>query len=109
MEIYLKQDFFRSAFANDLPIKRANMLWATQRPITFSALTEPSVGAAWESVPSWFAVGMRDRIVPPAVQIWMAERAGSTIRQVGAGHLSPVSAPSAVTAIIDEAATDAVE
>jgi pimeloyl-ACP methyl ester carboxylesterase len=105
VEIYLKQDIFRTAFASDLPTRRADMLWATQRPITFSALHEPSAAPAWASVPSWYAVGDRDLILPPAAQAAMAQRAGSATRTVRAGHLSHVSRPGAVTAIIDEAAT----
>jgi pimeloyl-ACP methyl ester carboxylesterase len=104
VEIYLKQDFFRTAFASDLPTRRADALWASQRPVTGSALNEPASAPAWKSLPSWYALGERDRIIPPATQRAMAERAGSTVVRVRAGHLSLVSRPRAVAAVILEAA-----
>jgi len=104
VEIYLKKDIFRTAFASDLPEHRADVLWASQRPITASALHEPAGVPAWQSVPSWYALGTRDMIIPPSAQQAMADRAGSTVVRVRAGHLSPVSRPGAVTDVIEEAA-----
>jgi pimeloyl-ACP methyl ester carboxylesterase len=109
VEIYLKQKIFRTAFANDLSTKRADVLWAAQRPVTGSALHEPSAAPAWQSLPSWYALGTRDRIIPPATQQAMAMRAGSTVVRVRAGHLSHVSRPGAVAAVIEEAAQTTAE
>jgi pimeloyl-ACP methyl ester carboxylesterase len=108
VEIYLKKNIFRTAFANDLPTRSADVLWATQRPITGSALGEPSAAPAWRSLPSWYVLGTHDRIIPPATQLAMATRAGSTVVRVDAGHLSPVSRPGAVAAVIEQAARSAV-
>jgi pimeloyl-ACP methyl ester carboxylesterase len=40
-------------------------------------------------------VGTEDRIIPPDVQRRMAQRAGATITEVGASHVSMVSKPQA--------------
>jgi len=40
-------------------------------------------------------VGTEDRIIPPDAQRRMAERAGATITEVGASHVSMVSHPQA--------------
>ena len=105
VELYLKQHIFRSAFASDLPQHRADALWATQRPVSGSAGNEPSAAPAWTSLPSWYALGTRDLVIPPDAQRVMAERAGSTVVEVRAGHLSPVSRPAAVAKVIETAAS----
>ena len=40
-------------------------------------------------------VGTEDRVIPPATQRRMAERAGSTITEVAGSHVSMVSHPAA--------------
>jgi pimeloyl-ACP methyl ester carboxylesterase len=56
-----------------------------------------SVSPLWKQVPSWFLVGENDRIIPPAVQHYMADRAGAsrTVEIPGASHAAPVSQPDA--------------
>jgi len=63
---------------------------------------------AWKTKPSWYLLGTRDKIITPTAQKFMAERAGSMIVSVKAGHLSLVSHPGAVTDLIVRAvrATD---
>ena len=68
---------------------------ASQRPITLGANTAPTQTAAWKTIPSWAVVGTEDHVIPPATQRRMAERAGSTITEVAASHVSMVSRPAA--------------
>jgi pimeloyl-ACP methyl ester carboxylesterase len=58
-------------------------------------------------IPSWFLIGTLDRIIPPAEQEFMAERAGSHIVRVKASHLSMVSRPQDVASLILNAARSA--
>ena len=104
VDLYVKQSVFPDAFANDLPAKKAAVLAATQRPVAFSALVTPSGVPAWQTIPSWDLVGTIDNVIPPAEQMFMAERAGAQITQVRASHLPMVSQPDAVTEIVLEAA-----
>jgi pimeloyl-ACP methyl ester carboxylesterase len=104
VDLYVKSTVFPDAFANDLPAKRGAVLAASQRPLTVSAAAEPSGPPAWETLPSWYLVGTRDNVLPPAQQRAMAERAGSTTVAVKAGHLSMLSRPGAVTDLIVAAA-----
>jgi len=104
VDLYIKQSVFPDAFANDLPAKKAAILAATQRPVAFSALVTPSGVPAWQTIPSWDLVGTIDNVIPPAEQMFMAERAGAQITQVRASHLPMVSQPDAVTKIVREAA-----
>ena len=44
---------------------------------------------------SWAVIGTEDRVIPPATQRSMAERAGSIITEVPGSHVSMVSHPAA--------------
>ena len=76
---------------------------ATQRPLAASALGATFGPPAWKTIPSWAVIGTEDRVIPPANQTFMANRAGARITTVDAGHLSLISQPSVVTRVILEA------
>jgi pimeloyl-ACP methyl ester carboxylesterase len=106
-DLAIAQERFHEQFAADLPAERAARMAATQRPITREALLEPS-GARplWREVPSWFLFGEEDRIIPKALQHFMAERARAhrTTEIPGASHAVPVAHPGATAHLILEAA-----
>jgi pimeloyl-ACP methyl ester carboxylesterase len=106
-DLYIRQDRFPRQFAADVPPARAALMAVTQRPITQAALADPSGAPAWRSIPSWFVFGSADRNTPPAVHLFMAERARArrTVDITGASHAVPVSHPAAVADLIIEAAT----
>ena len=104
VDLYVKQKLFTTAFANDLPIRQARVLAAAQRPVAFSALATPSGTPAWKTIPSWYFVGTRDHVLPPAEQLFMARRANATTVEVPASHLAMVSHPAAVARLILAAA-----
>ncbi|WP_213816855.1 alpha/beta fold hydrolase [Glaciihabitans sp. dw_435] len=107
LEAFLKPDTVHTAFAQDLPEVDRLLIAARQRPITLSANTAPSAAPSWKGRPSWAVVGTEDKVIPPAVLRSMAERAGATITEVAASHVSMVSHPEvAIAAIL--AAVDAV-
>jgi pimeloyl-ACP methyl ester carboxylesterase len=103
-DVYLKNSTFLTAFANGLPADQAAVLAVSQRPITLGALNEPSGVPAWRTIPSWYLIGTKDRVVPPTAQRAMAETAGSAISEFTAGHLGLVSDPTSVTRVIERAA-----
>jgi pimeloyl-ACP methyl ester carboxylesterase len=103
-DVYLKPEVVVDSFAPDLPKRTALALAATQRPIAFSAGLEPSGVPAWKTIPSWYLIGTEDRIIPPAQQRFMAERAGAQIVEVRASHVSLISKPNAVERLIVAAA-----
>jgi pimeloyl-ACP methyl ester carboxylesterase len=104
VDLYIKTTLFPNLFAGGLPAATSSELAAAQRPITLSALTEPSVTAAWKTLPSWYLVGTNDQILPPALQLTMAQRANSHIVQIHAPHLAMLAKPDAVTDLIATAA-----
>src|SRR4051795_10123299 len=78
-EGFLKPDTVHASFAQDLPEADRWLIAAGQRPITLGANTAPSGPASWKSVKNWAVIGTEDRVIPPALQRSMAERAGATI------------------------------
>jgi pimeloyl-ACP methyl ester carboxylesterase len=103
-DFYITKALFPSAFANDLPASRGRVLAATQRPITYGALAEPSGAPAWKSIPSWYEVGTKDKVIPAAAQRAMAATIKAHVRTAPTGHLPMVSRPGEVTDTIESAA-----
>ena len=104
IDLYIKAEVFREAFAGDLPRKTTNLMQATQRPFSVAAFTEVSGEPAWKTVPSWYLVATSDHAIPPATQRFMAERAGSMTASVRASHVPMMSQPQATTRLILQAA-----
>jgi pimeloyl-ACP methyl ester carboxylesterase len=106
VEAFLKADTVHRYFAQDLPEADRSLIVASQRPITLSANITPSAAPAWKSIPSWAVVGTQDLTIPADTQRRMAERAGATITEVDASHVSMVSHPQvAIDAILAAAAS----
>jgi pimeloyl-ACP methyl ester carboxylesterase len=106
-DLYVARDPFHDIFCADVPAPQAGLMAATQRPATQEALVEPSgERPLWKSVPSWFLIGEDDRIIPAALQHYMAERARAhrTVEIPGASHVALVSHPRATAHMILEAA-----
>jgi len=94
-EAFLKPETVHQFFAQDLPEADRWLIAAGQRPITLAANTTGSMTSAWKTLPSWTVVGTEDRIIPPDTQRRMAARAGATVTEVAASHVSMVSQPQA--------------
>ena len=95
---------FRSVFAQDVTRERAAAMAAGQHPAALPAGSQPSGPPAWKRIPSWFLVASRDRVIPPAVERFMAARAGSHKVEVSASHAAHVSQPGATTDLVIAAA-----
>ncbi|WP_209305797.1 alpha/beta fold hydrolase [Mycobacterium sp. PS03-16] len=106
-DLYIRQDEFRRVFAADVPPDVADLMAATQRPITAAALAEPASKAAWKTIPSWNMVTTGDLAIPAESMRFMGERAGATNSEIDASHAVTVSQPDAVADLIKEAANAA--
>ncbi len=106
-DFYIAPDSFHEVFCADVSALQAARMAVTQRPATQEALTEPSgERPLWKEVPSWFLIGEEDRVVPAALQRYMATRARAerTVAIEGASHAIAVSRPDATVHPILEAA-----
>src|ERR1700734_3161773 len=103
-DAYIKQSLFPSCIANGLPRSEADVLAATQEPLSTIALNQKSGVPAWKTIPSWAVIGTADHAIPPAELTIMAKAAGARITMVpGAPHVSMISNPGVVTDVILEA------
>jgi pimeloyl-ACP methyl ester carboxylesterase len=68
---------YRADFAGDLNPKLAAAFAAAQQPFNFPVFFEQAGPTA--TLPSWYALSGEDRMIVPALQRFMAERAGATI------------------------------
>jgi pimeloyl-ACP methyl ester carboxylesterase len=103
-ELYLKENIFIHNFAGDLPRSQAKLLWASERGASTAAFNTPSTAAAWKTIPSWYLISTGDQIITPASEFAMARRAHSHITVFrGGSHLTLISHPNAVTAVITSA------
>ena len=106
-EAFLKPDTVHNSFAQDLPEADRWTIVAQQRPASFVANVTPSGPPAWKTIPSWAVLGTEDRVIPIATKRRMAERAGSTVTEVDASHVSMISHPDVTLAAI-QAAVDSI-
>jgi pimeloyl-ACP methyl ester carboxylesterase len=105
-DLYIVSDRFHELFCADAPEAQATRMAVCQRPATQEALVEPcGERPLWKQLPACFFIGESDRIIPPAVQRYMAERAGAhrTVEIPGASHGATVSRPGAIAELIIEA------
>ena len=107
VDTYIKPSLVPDCFASGLPASQASVIAAIQRPLAASTLFEPSGTPAWKTVPSWDVIGTADKVLSPAEQLFMAQRAGAHVTDVNAGHLSMIADPEAVARVIEQAAQSA--
>jgi pimeloyl-ACP methyl ester carboxylesterase len=100
VDVYLRQDAFRSVFAQDVPAPEAAVMAATQRPLAYAAGAGATTAAAWSTIPSWALVATQDRTITPDQERSMARRAGATIVEVPSSHVAMISHPREVTDLI---------
>jgi pimeloyl-ACP methyl ester carboxylesterase len=107
VDLLLKKDIFLNYFASDLPREQAAHLWATQHATSTAALKTPNTVAAWKDLPSWAFISTGDQIITPAAKESMAQRAHAHVTEFqGGSHLTLISHPDAVTAVIEAAAEE---
>ena len=104
VDTYLLPSVVAADFAPDVSPAEQALLTATQSPTSLAALGEQSTEPAWKTIPSWDVIGRQDKIIPEAAQLMMAHRAGSHITEINSSHVSLISHPAEVAAVILEAA-----
>jgi pimeloyl-ACP methyl ester carboxylesterase len=101
--LFLDRDKFHASFAADVPADLAAFMADSQVPWSVDALGGQVTDPAWRTKPSWYMITTEDRMIPPAAQRTMSQRAGSTVAEVAASHSVYVSQPAAVATLIKQA------
>jgi pimeloyl-ACP methyl ester carboxylesterase len=107
--LLLDKSEFASSFAADVDPELAAFMGDAQVPWGLEALQGAVSQPAWKSKPSWYLVATDDRMIPPAAQRAMAQRAGSTVTEVRGSHAVYVSRADAVVDLITQAARSSRE
>jgi pimeloyl-ACP methyl ester carboxylesterase len=102
--IWMPDEGFANAFAQNATHEQIALSKAVQRPISAKCIQEPATRPAWKSKPSWFLIAEEDRMINPKTQRFMAERMKATMRSVAVDHTPLLTAPEKVVDIIAEAA-----
>jgi pimeloyl-ACP methyl ester carboxylesterase len=102
--LFLDRGKFAAAFAADLTEKVAAFMADSQVGFGVDALTGEITEPAWRTKPSWYLVTTSDKMIPPADQRTMSQRAKATVTETPANHAVYVSQPAVVAAVIIRAA-----
>jgi pimeloyl-ACP methyl ester carboxylesterase len=100
----LSRAAFLNDFANGVPAREANILYAVQGPTAAALFGERSNATAWQSKPTFYAVSRQDRTIAPEFERFLAARMHATTIELDAGHLSMVSHPRQIANLIIRAA-----
>jgi pimeloyl-ACP methyl ester carboxylesterase len=101
--LWMPDEGFRNAFAQNATAEQIAVTTAVQRPISVQCIQPPVSRPAWRSKPSWFLIAEHDRMINPKTQHFMAERMGATISSFPVDHAPILTAPQKVVDIILEA------
>ena len=101
--IYLPDDAFQAAFAQNATADELAVLSSVQRPISPACITVPVGRPLWKDRPSWFLVAEQDRMIVEESQRFMAARMKAETRSCPVDHAPLVTAPAVVVDIIREA------
>jgi pimeloyl-ACP methyl ester carboxylesterase len=101
--IWLPQEAFGRAFAQEATPQELAVLAAVQRPIAVACIGEAVGRPLWKDRPSWYLVAEQDRMINPVTQHFMADRMKAHVRSHPVDHTPLVTAPDVVTQVIVEA------
>jgi len=103
--VYLSKEGVKTVFAQDLPEKEQNLIYATQTPSAQTVFADKSGEPAWKTKPSWYVVAKSDKAINPELERFMAKRINAKTTEIEASHVVMISHPKEVLNIIEEAAT----
>ncbi len=101
--IYLPDEAFPAAFAQNASKEELLLLTAVQRPISPACISVKVNRPLWKDRPSWFLMAEQDRMISPDTQRFMAERMHARVRSHPVDHAPIVTSPGVVVDIIREA------
>lgn len=101
--IWMPEEGFDRAFAQDATADTKAVLAATQRPINAKCIQEKAPRPLWKERPAWFLVAENDRMISAKTQRFEARRMGATVREQAVDHSPMLTRPSSVVDVILEA------
>jgi pimeloyl-ACP methyl ester carboxylesterase len=102
--IWLPEEAFADAFAQNASVEEQALLAALQRPISPACITVPAGRPRWKDLPCWYLVAEQDRMISRPTQEFMAARMKAQCRSHPVDHIPSVTAPDLVADLIVQAA-----
>jgi pimeloyl-ACP methyl ester carboxylesterase len=102
--LYLDRAKFHEVFCKDVPDDEARIMNAVQKPLFNEIFGQTLTKAAWHTVPSYFVVSQDDQAIHPDQERFYAKRMKAKTIELKSSHVSLVSHPKEVAALILEAA-----
>ena len=100
----LTEEAFLRDFAGGVKPGKARVLYAVQGRIADTLFASRTTAAAWRSKPSWYAVSTQDRTTAPELERFLAKRMKANTIELEASHLSIITHPQEIAALILRAA-----
>ena len=104
--IWMPDEAFADAFAQNATREQLALAKAVQRPISVKSIQEPAPAPAWKTKPTWYLIAEDDRMINPKTQRFMAERMKARVKSFAVDHTPLLTAPVKVVDIILEAAEE---
>jgi pimeloyl-ACP methyl ester carboxylesterase len=99
----LTKEGVQKAFANDLPAKEQELVYAVQQPAFPKVFEAVGTNTAWRQKPSWYIVASEDNTIHPELEKMMAARAKSKTTILKSSHVAMLSKPKEVSEVILDA------
>jgi len=104
--IWMPEEGFQSAFAQNASDDVKAVTASVQRPIAVRCIQKLAPKPAWRSKPPYCLISEEDRMSNPKTQRFMAERMAAKVRVHPVDHTPLLTAPELVVDIIREAACE---
>ena len=101
--IWLPQEAFGAAFAQNASAQELAVLAAVQRPISPACISVPVGRPLWKDVPSWYLLAEQDHMIVAETQRFMSERMKAQVSVHPVDHTPSVTAPDRVVDLILQA------
>jgi len=102
--LWINRAKFHESFAGTASADEASVMAAVQKPLSLAAFSGKEGTPAWKSLPSWYLVCTKDKMIPPPAQEFLSKRMNATVRSVPSSHCPFMSHPQDVADIIALAA-----
>ena len=102
--IWMPDEGFVNAFAQNATEEQLALSKAVQRPISVKSIQEPAPAPAWKSKPTWYLLAEEDRMINPKTQRFMADRMGAKVLLHHVDHTPMYTEPNLVIDVMLEAA-----
>jgi pimeloyl-ACP methyl ester carboxylesterase len=101
--LWLPDEAFPAAFAQNASAEEQKVLAAVQRPLSPACITVPVPRPLWQDLPTWYLLAKQDRMIVEKTQRFMAERMKARVSEHDVDHTPSVTAPGLVVDLIAQA------